>query len=60
MNEFEISMVNKPSVFEPLKFYCSLCFDTGNFCFITYTIIIPDHSVGSCKSCWWLGTQCAP
>ena len=23
-NEFEIAMVNEPSVFEPLKFYCSL------------------------------------
>ena len=22
MNEFEIAMVNEPSVFEPLKFYC--------------------------------------
>ena len=22
-NEFEIAMVNKPSVFKPLKFYCS-------------------------------------
>ena len=22
-NEFETAMVNKPSVFEPLKFYCS-------------------------------------
>ena len=22
-NEFKIAMVNKPSVFEPLKFYCS-------------------------------------
>ena len=21
-NEFEITMINKPSVFEPLKFYC--------------------------------------
>ena len=23
-NEFEIAVVNEPSVFEPLKFYCSL------------------------------------
>ena len=23
-NEFEIAMVNEPSVFEPLKFYCAL------------------------------------
>ena len=23
-NEFEIAMVNEPSVFEPLKFYCNL------------------------------------
>ena len=23
--EFETAMVNKPSVFEPLKFYCSYC-----------------------------------
>ena len=22
MNEFEIAVVNEPSVFEPLKFYC--------------------------------------
>ena len=24
-NEFETAKVNKPSVFEPLKFYCSTC-----------------------------------
>ena len=23
-NEFETAMVNEPSVFEPLKFYCNL------------------------------------
>ena len=26
-NEFETAVVNEPSVFEPLKFYCSLCLD---------------------------------
>ena len=24
-NEFETAVVNEPSVFEPLKFYCSCC-----------------------------------
>ena len=24
--EFEITVVNEPSVYEPLKFYCSICF----------------------------------
>ena len=24
--EFETAMVNEPSVFEPLKFYCTSCF----------------------------------
>ena len=27
-NKFEPAMVNEPSVFEPLKFYCNLCFMT--------------------------------
>ena len=27
-NEFETAMVNEPSVFEPLKFYCILLMDT--------------------------------
>ena len=26
-NKFETAMVNEPSVFEPLKFYCSAIFD---------------------------------
>ena len=26
-NEFERAVVNEPSVFEPLKFYCICCFD---------------------------------
>ena len=25
MNEFETAVVNEPSVFEPLKFYCIFC-----------------------------------
>ena len=25
LKEFEAAVVNKPSVFEPLKFYCSKC-----------------------------------
>ena len=29
MNEFEIAVVNEPSVFEPLKFYC-ICFIAEN------------------------------
>ena len=27
-NEFETAMVNEPSVFEPLKFYCICCIET--------------------------------
>ena len=35
MNEFEIAVVNEPSVFEPLKFYCNkispmkFCYNTS-------------------------------
>ena len=29
-NEFETAVVNEPSVFEPLKFYCSKLFKTNN------------------------------
>ena len=29
-NEFESAMVNEPSVFEPLKFYCNILFATAN------------------------------
>ena len=29
-NEFEIAVVNEPSVFEPLKFYC-MCFTVVSF-----------------------------
>ena len=29
-NEFETAMVNEPSLFEPLKFYCK-CFETVAF-----------------------------
>ena len=33
-NEFKTAMVNEPSVFEPLKFYCSKYISmTSNFCF---------------------------
>ena len=31
-NEFEIAVVNGPSVFEPLKFYCKMQFQLG-ICF---------------------------
>ena len=31
-NEFEIAVVNKPSVFEPLKFYCNA------FLFLRYNV----------------------
>ena len=30
-NEFETAMVNEPSVFEPLKFYCIFKYKTGFF-----------------------------
>ena len=30
-NEFETAVVNEPSVFEPLKFYCT-SFDDEEFC----------------------------
>ena len=30
-NEVEIAMVNEPSVFEPLKFYCTLYMKKANY-----------------------------
>ena len=40
-NEFEAAMVNEPSVFEPLKFYC-ICMFASDFltCYIKYIYYI--------------------
>ena len=37
MNEFEIAVVNEPSVFEPLKFFCTYIFNP--FFFSSFSII---------------------
>ena len=42
-NDFEIAVVDKPSVFESLKFYCSVFL--GHFCEEDYICII-------ISACW--------
>ena len=48
-NEFEIAVVKDPSMFEPLKFYCTLqtCMST---CRLTFTLTI---------TCWVVSSICS-
>ena len=37
-NEFETAMVNEPSVFEPLKFFCNIVSHASNILFCIQTL----------------------
>ena len=44
-NEFETAVVNEPSVFEPLKFYCILYMSLFSDSHLAYKTIVKCHSI---------------
>ena len=55
-DEFESAMVNEPSVFEPLKFYCKITMYIK--CLISFFVCSGNTGLGGsvgCASDWWSG-----